>query len=176
MNITNGHFNTNTFHLTEATQDLQIAQGTNNSVILSIKDLSASVHSGDFWYKEIFMVAEGAIDAKITNMSVSVELQNGLQTLANGKVGPKFEVIGSSVELKAENIDITIHGNAFSEFINVIKTLFMGMVEGEINTVLKEQLAPAVNDYIKQYNGTSEVYNKMDVDWSMNMPARFDQN
>lgn len=43
-------------------------------MILSIKDLSATFHSADFWFKEIFMIAEGEIDAKISNMSVSVEL------------------------------------------------------------------------------------------------------
>jgi len=57
-------------------------------------------------------------------------------------------VINSSCELSADNIDITIHGNAFAEFVNVIKTLFIGMVDGQINSVLKEQLAPAINSYI----------------------------
>jgi len=51
-----------------------------------------------------------------------------MQTLKNGKVVPAFKVINSSCELSADQIDITIHGNAFAELVNVLKTLFMGMV------------------------------------------------
>jgi len=86
------------------------------------------------------MIAEGEIDAKVSNISVSVELQNSLQTLSNGKVVPKFEVINSSCDLStaSDHLVITIHGNAFAEFVNILKTLVIGMVKDQLNTVLKE--------------------------------------
>jgi len=58
--------------------------------------------------------AEGSVDAKISQMSVSVELEIGTQKLSNGKTVPNVKVLGSSVDLPTDHIDLSIHGNFVS--------------------------------------------------------------
>ena len=75
ISFSNGHLDGNTFHVSETKDDLQFVAGASNSIKLSANDLSASFHSSDLRYKELFLVATGSLDAHISSMSVSVELQ-----------------------------------------------------------------------------------------------------
>ena len=103
--------NSNTFHVAESSNSFKFGAGTKNSVVISANDLSATFHSSSLEYSVLFFKAEGSVDAKITQMSVDVELEVETQKLSNGNVVPSVKVIGSSVNLPTDHIDLSIHGN-----------------------------------------------------------------
>jgi len=78
-------------------------------------------------------------------MSVDFELEYTTQKLSNGKIAPAFKAVQSNVRLSKDDIEITIHGNIWSDLANLLKGLFMGTVEDQINKAIREQLCPGIN-------------------------------
>ena len=132
ISFSNGHLDGNTFHVAETKDDFNFVAGTSNSIKLSANDLSASFHSSDLRYKELFLVATGSLDAHISSMSVGLELEIITQTLSDGKVVPAVKVLSTSCDLPKDHISLSIHGNIIAEFASLFKSLFMGAVRDEI--------------------------------------------
>jgi len=161
----------NKFHVSESSNNFKFGAGTKNSVVISANDLSATFHSSNLEYSILFFKAEGSVDAKISDMSVSVELEIETQKLSNGKVVPSVKVIGASVNLPTDHIDLSIHGNCIAQIADLVKGLFMGTVRDQITDNVKKALTgsvpPALNDLIAQQKGETMIYNHMDLDWSI---------
>ena len=137
LEIPGGHFNKNKFHYDEKSSDFKLEAG-NNSVKFYANKISGSFHSSDFRYKELIFIATGSVDAKIKDMSVAFELEYTTQKLKNGDLVPAFKAISSSVSLSKSDIDISIHGNIWSDLANILKGLFMGVVKDQINGAIKD--------------------------------------
>lgn len=122
-------------------------------------------------YKKSFLVAKGSLDASISSMAVNIELGITTQTLASGKVVPAVKFISSSCDLPKSHIHLSLHGNLISKFADLFKSLFMGTVRDEItkeiNTNLKNAVPAAINKLIAEQKGETEIYKKMDLDWSL---------
>jgi len=78
-------------------------------------------------------------------LSVAFELEYTTQKLKNGKTVPALKALSSSVDLSSHDIDISVHGNIFSDLANILKGLFMGVVKDQINHAIRDQLAPSIN-------------------------------
>jgi len=119
----------------------------------------------------LFFTAKGSLDVGISSMSVSVELEVEEQTLSDGKVVPSVKVINSYVDLPKDHISLHIHGNLIAKFASLFKGLFMGTVRDQItnqvNNALRNSVPPAINKLIASQKGYSNIYNHMDLDWSI---------
>jgi len=65
---------------------------TINAIKLSAKNLRIGFKSSDFNYKLGFIVAEGSVDATISNVTLDVSISLGTQKLADGRMVPNFTV------------------------------------------------------------------------------------
>merc|ERR1712166_187228 len=92
ISFSGGHLSTNKFHVKESSNNFKFGAGKKNSVVISANDLSATFHSSSLEYSILFFKAEGSVDAKISDMSVSVELEIETQKLSNGNVVPSVKV------------------------------------------------------------------------------------
>jgi hypothetical protein len=122
-------------------------------------------------YKELFVTAKGSLDVGISAMSVSVELEIDEQTVG-GKVVPAVKVLNTYVNLPKDHISLHIHGNLIADFASLFKSLFMGTIRDQItnqvNNALRTAVPVAVNKLIASQKGYSNIYNHMDLDWSIN--------
>jgi hypothetical protein len=107
-------------------------------------------------------------------MSVDFELEYTTQKLSNGKTVPAFKALHSNVDLSKNNIDISIHGNIWSDLANILKGLFMNTVKDQINKAITEQLCPGINSAIAAQHGESVIYQDLALDWSVNHAATMD--
>jgi len=142
----------NKFHVTESSNNFKFGAGKKNSVVISANDLSATFHSSNLEYNILFFKAEGSVDAKIKDMSVSLELEIETQKLSNGNIVPSVKVLHSSVNLPTDHIDLSIHGNCIAQIADLVKGLFMGTVRdqitGNVNKALRDSVPPALNKLI----------------------------
>jgi len=107
-------------------------------------------------------------------MSVDFELEYTSQKLSNGKIVPAFKALSSNVDLSEHDIDITIHGNIWSDLANLLKGLFMNTVKDQINKAITQQLCPQINNAIAAQHGESVVYQDLGLDWSIAHSATMD--
>lgn len=96
-NFTNGlavgHINNNTAFVQEAPTNIDLKTNqTINAIKLSAKNLRIGFKSSDFNYKLGFIVAEGSVDATISNVTLDVSISLGTQKLADGRTVPNFTV------------------------------------------------------------------------------------
>merc|ERR1712166_434313 len=157
INFDGGHLDSNKFHVNESSNSFKFGAGKKNSVVISANDLSATFHSNNLEYNILFLKAEGNVDAKISKMSVSVELEIGTQKLKNGKTVPSVKVLHSSVNLPTDHINLSIHGIFVSQIADLVKGLFMGTVRDQItsnvNKAIRDSVPPALNQLIAEQKG-----------------------
>jgi len=106
--------------------------------VLEISDLSLNIHSGNFWYNGDLNIQNGAAEIALDHASFSVEVKSEIQALKNGKMGPKFEVINSSANLAktTDHVTITVNGQKFVEFNNVLQKISTEMIKSQLTTML----------------------------------------
>jgi len=69
-----GSMDGNSFHVNTASNHVNFAPSTGNTIDISVNDLSASFHSNTLRYKVTFITAKGSIDARISSMSIGLKL------------------------------------------------------------------------------------------------------
>ena len=123
-----GSMDGNSFHVTEAANNVVFNPGAGNTIDISVNSLNAAFHSHTLRYKVTFVTAKGSLDAHVSNMAVGLKLGVTTQKLPNGKTVPAVRVISSAVDLPKSHISLSIHGNIIAKFASLFKSLFMGTV------------------------------------------------
>lgn len=118
----------NSFHVTEASTNVNFKPDTGNTIDISVNDLKAAFHSNTLRYKVTFITAKGSLDARVSNMAVGLKLGVTTQKLPNGKIVPAVKVLSTAVDLPKSHISLSIHGNIIAKFASLFKSLFMGTV------------------------------------------------
>jgi hypothetical protein len=171
VNFKGGYLRDNTLKVTEPTSGVTITPGAANDVTLGIANLAAKFHCGHGHYKKSFLSTSFSVDADISKMTVSVDLGLTTQTLANGKVVPAVTVVGTNVNLPKDGISLHIHGDVIAKLADLLKGLFLGTIRDEITSQLKKaidsELPKSVNAMLSKSQGVSEVFDGLDLDWSM---------
>jgi len=167
-----GSIHDNTFFLQAPSRNVQIVNDpAHNGVRLSVNDLRAGFKSKHFRYKESIIVAKGSVDVSVSHCSVSVTVGLTQQTLPNGKVVPAFTTPEVSIDLPKDHIDIKVHGNVIAKIADAFKSFFKGPMRDVITKTLKDELhrelPKALNGIVAQQKGYSEIYNGLDLDWSI---------
>jgi len=167
-----GSIHDNTFFLQAPSRNVQIVNDpAHNGVRLTVNDLRAGFKSKHFRYKESIIVAKGSVDVSVSHCSVSVTVGLTQQTLPNGKVVPAFTTPEVSIDLPKDHIDIKVHGNVIAKIADAFKSFFKGPMRDVITKTLKDELhrelPKALNGIVAQPKGYSEIYNGLDLDWSI---------
>jgi len=142
-----------------------------NGIRLSVNDLGAGFKSNSLRYKVSFIVCKGSVDVTMSQVSLAMTLSLTTQTLSNGKVVPAFTVQDASVNIPKDHLHISIHGNYAAKMASAFKGIFMGQIRDEIQkqilSQVKSQLPKMLNSIVAEQNGYSELFNNLDLDWSL---------
>ena len=166
-----GSLGDNAFHVTEAAENANFQPAPGNEIDISVTGLNAQFHSSHLAYKVLLVTAHGSVDAKMTDVAINLKVQIEEQTLPSGRIVPAVKVISSSVDLPKDHITLDLHGDIIIEFASLFKSLFMGTVRdtivNEINNALQKEVPPALNGLIADQKGETEIYQGLDLDWSI---------
>ena len=125
------------------------------------------------------MSADGAAQATIANMSISVQVQLAEQKLPDNKIVPAFNILNSSVILPPDSMNLTLQGSFLVTLADILLPLFKTTINDQITTQIKTALdtlvAPALNKLVADQKGFTELYRHMDLDWSIKSAPTVDQ-
>lgn len=84
---------------------------------------------------------------------------------------PAVRIQDASVNISPEDILISIHGNFVAMIINIVKSLFLGVIRDQIQDnirrALMNDLQDALNKLVADQQGISELYPGIEVDWTI---------
>lgn len=107
----------------------------------------------------------------MSEVQVGVTVGLTTQKLANGRVVPAFTAQDIQVSIPSKHLHITLHGNWISKIANVFKNLFkktiIHQIEGQLRTLIEQNLPKSLDELIAKQNGDSELYHDMALDWSL---------
>lgn len=130
----------------------------NNALVLTARKVSAQFWSNDFYYKYApLMVASGSLEVDLNTIKFVIGLGFGTQILPDGREVPY--VTGQDVQVKIDRFDlhISIHGNFWSDAVNLITPFIKGtvcdLIESSLYTALDTTMPNLINKGMVKSDG-----------------------
>jgi hypothetical protein len=130
INFNHGHMNKNVFNIVERANAVNFTlDKTNNAIVLSVSDLTATFATKDISYKHGWYCPRirGSADVSMKNVGLSVGIKLATQVY-QGKTIPAFQVVDVNFHLSKSDLGIHLHGGLIMKIANTLKGLFKGII------------------------------------------------